>query len=96
MKKDIVSIIIDGETMKNNRDVLISVCEARGHAAIRKEEPPHYYWQIAEYLKREKLGHKENDREIIQSRKDASGDSQGRRKNQRSRGRYNPPSGDSE
>lgn len=54
MRRDIASITIDGETMKNSRDVLIGVCEARGHAAIRKEESPHAYWQASEYLKRER------------------------------------------
>lgn len=43
-----ISVTFEGEIFKNSRDKLISVFEARGHAAIRAEQSPHPYFQMAE------------------------------------------------
>ena len=52
-RSDTVSVIFEGELFKGERSKLIGVFEARGHAAIRAEQSPHNYFQMAEFLKRE-------------------------------------------
>ncbi len=54
MKRDITTIHIDGEQLKFERDKLISICEAKGFSALRSEQSPHTFWQLSEYLKRER------------------------------------------
>lgn len=54
MKRDIVTIHLDGESLKFDREKLIGICEGKGFAAIRREESPHQYFQASEFLKREK------------------------------------------
>lgn len=59
-----ISVTFDGEIFKNSRDKLISVFEARGHAAIRAEQSPHPYFQMSEFLKRE-----QDEQDIHRSRR---------------------------
>ena len=48
-----ISVTFEGELFKGERSKLIGLFEARGHAAIRAEQSPEAYFQMAEYLKRE-------------------------------------------
>lgn len=49
-----LTFTVNGETFKNTRDKLIPVFEGRGYQALREEQCPHVWWQIAEHLKRTK------------------------------------------
>jgi len=55
MQPRTISITFEGQVYKNTAEKLISFMEGIGHARLRAEQSPHDAFQMAEYLKREKL-----------------------------------------